>query len=492
MNLLSFYQALYKDCKGWIEIRYIKPNSRTLVDWINLEVQMNPEVFPIQKIRENNENGYNVYHGACPRDKTIYGRRDLIKQVPALWCDIDFKDLDRGKESADAILNTLPEHITPSCILSSGNGYHCYWFLDKVFKLKTTDDINLIERTVKAIALKLEGDKKVTDIPRILRSPGTWNTKNPEHKKKAELIKFEPERRFSLETMTHFFRIDEELIKNTTPDEKKAFKELRDKDENWVEKVMDGVGEGQRDCSAIKLASYFLVAKKIPAAQVRKILQNWALRCSPPYPWNEIDRIMKSAKKYSQQQAIDSDAPRIIAIDTIDSDPKYYIIRLDTGTEFTVNHDVLNSWGKIQKAYLNAVNRSMATWMDSKGWHHYMDSHLRNTRYIDAPEDASDDFVVFSIIKDYIERQKDATNKAELKLGRPVTHKKDGKTRRYFSGTILSHYMEQLNKQIPQGELLRIIKKYGGGSDYVHVPCLKKTANLWYIVNEEDEEELED
>jgi hypothetical protein len=114
--------------------------------------------------------GFDAYYGVLPRFYDLpprdwtRGKKMNIKLAGALWCDVDAKSFEGGKEEALSQFVNLPK---PSLLVDTGGGYHGYWFLREV-----TEDIKLVERINKGIATVLGGDP-VHDCTRITRLPGS-------------------------------------------------------------------------------------------------------------------------------------------------------------------------------------------------------------------------------------------------------------------------------------------------------------------------------
>jgi hypothetical protein len=98
------------------------------------------------------------------------GEKENVKEIHCLWVDIDFKDLPDGQVEADGILATFD--LKPTLIIASGGGYHAYWFLNEPVK-----NIELAERVLKGLAIRLKGDVKSAEAARILRVPFSVNWK---------------------------------------------------------------------------------------------------------------------------------------------------------------------------------------------------------------------------------------------------------------------------------------------------------------------------
>jgi hypothetical protein len=64
----------------------------------------------------------------------------------------------------------------------------------------------------------------------------------------------------------------------------------------WVSQLLLGVGEGQRNDSAIRLAGYF--RNTLPIDVTERIMLDWNNRNTPPLPVNEIQQAIKSSYGY--------------------------------------------------------------------------------------------------------------------------------------------------------------------------------------------------
>lgn len=124
---------------------------------------------------------WGVYFGTGTRKDG--GRKENIFSLPGLWADIDYgkeggayETEEQAREYIKTVLDSFPE---PSLFINSGHGFHLYWLLNKPYKIEgdnTADIINLFEEIGAGIGDRFYGDR-VMDITRIMRIPGTWNTK---------------------------------------------------------------------------------------------------------------------------------------------------------------------------------------------------------------------------------------------------------------------------------------------------------------------------
>lgn len=121
--------------------------------------------------------GWGVYFGLCTRRAgATSGSKEHVVECPALWVDIDCAK--QGIAGADAInaLEYLP--CPPTIIINSGGGLHAYWLLEEPVNVSVGQTSrNTIEAALRQLALILAGDTACAELARILRLPGTDNSK---------------------------------------------------------------------------------------------------------------------------------------------------------------------------------------------------------------------------------------------------------------------------------------------------------------------------
>ncbi len=125
--------------------------------------------------------GRAVYFGVCTRNLgSPSGKRVDVVECPALWVDID--TLKVGLNKADVVwqLSTMLA-CKPTAIVDSGGGLHGYWMLKEPLIVRIGEDGAIVEDAIIAVLKQLvgvlAGDITVCDLARILRLPGTHNTK---------------------------------------------------------------------------------------------------------------------------------------------------------------------------------------------------------------------------------------------------------------------------------------------------------------------------
>lgn len=206
----EFFQQLYHVMpRGFSAVTFLAPEGvapprgmqRSITNFKPLPMQS--EIDLTRKILPMNERGYSVYfrvmvqstaHGVETRIKDGFeypyyprGKADESIYTRALWGEIDFKDF--GSETdARKYLDNLK--YAPSMVVRSGGGLHLYWLLREILATNggATDgfppnvrvtplDAKALKRTLKGIAVAMKGDTKVAELGRIMRLPGTVNTK---------------------------------------------------------------------------------------------------------------------------------------------------------------------------------------------------------------------------------------------------------------------------------------------------------------------------
>ena len=112
--------------------------------------------------------------GAGHRVKVVY-----VRQVQVIFNDVD--DLDSA---------TMP--VQPSIVVNSGRGEHRYWLLESPI------DSTMATELQRAWVYRCNADHAAVDLARLLRVPGSINTKNGA---RARVTSWEPDRRYTAEQL---------------------------------------------------------------------------------------------------------------------------------------------------------------------------------------------------------------------------------------------------------------------------------------------------
>jgi len=151
----GFLQALFAGCAGFLELRHLPADGEASqqfrplgddLDWVH---------------RWSPEGRVDVYFGVYPRTRSAGVADAIASQVSCLFCD-----LDDGRAG-------LPQALAPTITVDSGTpGHvHCYWRLARPVAVADAESAN------RALARALGGDVNATDRARVLRLPGTINSK---------------------------------------------------------------------------------------------------------------------------------------------------------------------------------------------------------------------------------------------------------------------------------------------------------------------------
>lgn len=185
----DFLRALF-DGDGFIEVRLIvegKGGGIVHREWFPTPDALDGALPALKAKAEQTNAG--VFFGVLPRRARDVGKAADTLPSRVVWADVDFKDFGGGEAEARAKLGAFP--TSPSIVVRSAHGLHAYWLID------ATAEPAALSAAAKAVAKAIGGDH-THDASRLLRSPGTYNRKNPAHPILVEVETFEPERRTTL------------------------------------------------------------------------------------------------------------------------------------------------------------------------------------------------------------------------------------------------------------------------------------------------------
>jgi hypothetical protein len=133
-------------------------------------------------------------------------RKETISEIAVLHADIDYKNVDAGPAEICARVKEL--RLLPTFTVLSGNGIHCYWKFREAMPA-TTENIERIEDALKMLAHHVGGDPAVCEIARLMRLPGSHNSKDGAWHE-VRLLDDRPTLRYDLEEI-------EEWLSETRP-----------------------------------------------------------------------------------------------------------------------------------------------------------------------------------------------------------------------------------------------------------------------------------
>jgi len=459
MNLDSFLKALYKDLDGFLNIRSMLDISGGNKKVDEIFIPLNElDKAPWKSLGQKNKNGWNLYFGVCPR-AFKKGNESSIKQVRCLWADVDSKDWGGSKEAALKSIEKML--LKPSIIIDSGNGYHCYWLLDKVFAISSPEDRDRIRNYNARIASTIKGDS-VMDLSRILRLPDSWNMKDTQNPKRCKILKFDPEMLFPLENFELLPQIDKSK-KN-----RREQKNTRD-DLKWINSAIWGSKEGDRNKSLTRLAGYFLKHNH-PEDVIESILGIVNARCTPPLPLEEVSNIVKSVTRYQKP-----DPCRLFtAVKIIKTEPPYYILTTDSNVDINFSLEELTGFSSFRKKYFAYMQR-FPEGITPKNWDRFLESLMTISTTEEAPESASDDWIYYSKVMEKLESEEYTNDAMEFAIGR--VYKKDGYI--FFLIGPVVDYLRSLGLNIANQKLYSVLRKYGAQGSVKRIG--DKTFRVWGI-----------
>lgn len=126
-------------------------------------------VHPVSEIPTTNSRGE-------PRQpEHVRSQIQHVAVINCLFAEFDAKDFGDSKDLALQHVRGLESQ--PSVIVDSGGGYHCYWLLSEPFVLNTDTNQERAKELQHRWVGRVGGDPGAKDLARVLRVPGSRNTK---------------------------------------------------------------------------------------------------------------------------------------------------------------------------------------------------------------------------------------------------------------------------------------------------------------------------
>jgi hypothetical protein len=133
--------------------------------------------------------------GASKRSK------ETLAELNGLHCDFDFKSVaNAGPAEIERRLRETM--LLPTFVVVSGNGLHVYWCFRESLPA-TADNIERVEALLHLLADHLAGDTACAEASRLMRLPGSHNTKEAAWTE-VQLLVDEPTRRYELEDLAEW------------------------------------------------------------------------------------------------------------------------------------------------------------------------------------------------------------------------------------------------------------------------------------------------
>lgn len=157
---------LHRDTEHLVELRAI-PNVRDAGSPKSIFTRDADDIETF--VARHDKPGWSVYFGVATRSGQP-GTVANCQELPAIWIDVDN---DKPTEIVQGAF------LPPSLIVDSGNGIHAYWLLTEPLDISEApdNDGHPAVVTMQGLARIFAADRSVADLARIMRLPGTTNSK---------------------------------------------------------------------------------------------------------------------------------------------------------------------------------------------------------------------------------------------------------------------------------------------------------------------------
>ena len=124
--------------------------------------------------------------------------KDTLAELTGLHADIDFKSVDAAPDEIERALGQL--RLLPSYVICSGNGFHVYYVFREGIEASPENKAR-VEAALRLLADHLGGDLQCAEAARLMRLPGSHNTKNDAWTEVRTIVDPHPPRRFELDDL---------------------------------------------------------------------------------------------------------------------------------------------------------------------------------------------------------------------------------------------------------------------------------------------------
>lgn len=186
MNHVEFLNHLFTGTQGYMDLTAIHPQTGTCRTRCYRIGQDRPDW---ERIIAANQQGWGIYYGLATKRERREGYQRGTEQtafmLPAVWCEVDLKE--GYYANLDAIKQAIYDMAQPATVITaSGGGMHVLWRITPLEIMP--DNLHVIKEVLRGMAIYLHADTKVADVARVLRLPGTVNTKPERNGARCEVI----------------------------------------------------------------------------------------------------------------------------------------------------------------------------------------------------------------------------------------------------------------------------------------------------------------
>lgn len=217
----------------------------------------------MRELKKKNEEGFGIF--TCINEQKTLGRSsENTERVRAL-----FADFDNGANLVQLF------KLDPSLVIeTSPNNYHAYWFRDDVNK----EDFKTLQQK---IAVSLNSDSSICDLPRIMRVPGFYHHKGTKFMSKI-IYKGQGT------------GLDTHKLPDIPP-------------KTFLRKITDsftyGASQGERNSSTIRIIGG-MIRKLYDWSKIESEVRKHNAACSPPMKESELKGILRSGRKYYDRDVL--------------------------------------------------------------------------------------------------------------------------------------------------------------------------------------------
>jgi AAA domain len=133
-----------------------------------------------------------------------------LQELTGLHADIDFRDIEGGSETVVRAIEGLK--ISPSMTVSSGNGLHLYYLFRESLAAEK-DSIAVVEGLLRKLCQVVAGDPAVCEVARLMRLPGTHNSKGGAWKDVEVLIDRAATSRYTIKELSEWLTSAEPVLR---------------------------------------------------------------------------------------------------------------------------------------------------------------------------------------------------------------------------------------------------------------------------------------
>ena len=285
VTLEDFFRAFgYQDDDMLYLRRFYDPDSKDPDHpGANMQAPLSNLHSLASSLKRQNEIFFGIYFVVNGGGKTIA----QIKKSGC--CRAQFMEIDdQSFEDQIAVIEQC--ELQPSIIVQTKKSLHAYWLLEN-------GDINRFRGIQERLIHKYGSDPHVKDEARVMRLPGFYHSKNPDHRVMVKLLRFCPDLKYTQDQLEAVFPPAPKKQRSKT---KKTTATAAD-----VEKISSGERNGILYQKAAGLLGAGLTEKEV-LATIRQINQG---RCDEPLEDAELQSIVENASKY--RQGFQSDAIEI-------------------------------------------------------------------------------------------------------------------------------------------------------------------------------------